>query len=312
MSTFIIHYPNGTTSSGTKINEVITCHSIETLKTSLLKIVTLDNYSNIQIIEIDHGVSSIYTFDDDASHIRSERNSIKTSEIEDKLYPDTNKYLVLYDDSCQVYDYDGLKEALLLLRDIPPNWKVISQPDCIVFTYNPQLNLLESSNKLIVLPAELTAHLVSEYKLVVYYYNNLDDPATSHYTEINSVNISGKESCTTMSDYLSRVAISQIIHNKILDYKNLYRINILCNDEKIGEINEVGLYYKENLLAAILSEPFESLKCIMKNIKETVEMNKDPRSHILNKLRKMKNVAETCGDKEKLKELLKDLNKIKL
>jgi hypothetical protein len=312
MTTFIIHYPDNQTSHGTKINKVITCSSLEMLKSELLKIVTMDNLHDIKVIKITGYDSAMYTFDDDASYICSDKNIIKTPEIQNKLFPMAGKYLMLYNDSCQMYDYNGLKEAVKLLRDIPPTWKIITQPDCTVYTYDPVLNLFKSSNNT-VLPAELTSHLAVNYKLIMHFYEDLNNPDKTYTKEMCQEKFVSKSiSAENIRTYLTQLANTQKLKYEPSEHKNLYLIDVLCNDEKIGEINVVGLCFKGNIVTSTLGEPYESFKQIMKGVKETVELNRDPKKPVMEKLNKMLRSMEMCEDKQKFKDWLKELNKIVL
>ena len=79
---------------------------------------------------------------------------------------------------------------------------------------------------------------------------------------------------------------------------------------KIGEINEVGLYFNHCLAMNSLGEPFESFKVTMKTVNQIVAKNikENPKPVLVHKLNELKVLIENCSDKEKLHEYLTTIN----
>lgn len=309
MTTFIIHCPVQTKSNGTKIGHVITCNSLDKLKMELLNNVTNDNINNIKVIGI-NGECYMFHMDESGGYFSSGNNIIEVPEVMKKLFPTQTKYIMLFNDSCQSYNYNGLKDMISQLQDIPFTWKIITQPDCIVYTYDPQSNLFKASNGS-ALPNELTKHLSTNYKLIMHFYEDLNNPTNTIQKVMCLEQFASKnKSVEHVKTYLMHLA--QKLKYIPSDHKNLYRIDIICNDEKVGEINEVGLYYNHNLVTNSLYEPFESFKVIMKSVKEIIANNikENPKPTLMHKLNELKTMIDNCSDKEKLNCYLNNLNMI--
>lgn len=309
MTTYIITCPVQTKSNGTKVGHVITCYSLDKLKSELFKIATQDNINNLKVIGMN---GDVYTFiiDESGGYFRSGDNVIEVPEVMKKLYQTKSNYLMLFDNSCQSYDYNGLKEMILQLRDIPATWKIITQPECIVYTYDPQTNMFKASNGM-TLPDELTKHLSTNYKLIMHYYEDLNNPVKTLQKEICSEQFFSKnKSVEHIKTYLIHLAISQKLKYIPSEYKNLYQIDIMCNDEKLGEINEVGLYYNHSLVMNSVGEPYESFKVTIRSVKQIVAKNikENPKPVLMHKLNELKVKIENCTDKEKLNGYLAALN----
>lgn len=299
MSTYIIHYPTGTTSFGSKTNNVITCNSIDMLQTELSKVVTKDNLNQIKVIKIHHDRTYVYVFAKDGMCLSSDPGVllIETPEIYKKLNPSSiQNYLMIFGDSCQSYDYEGLKNMISMLVNIPPEWKIITQPDCTVYTYEPKENLFTSSNGS-TLPRELTSHLETFYKLVFHFYSN--DMTTTHQKEMCQEKFySRTKSFDNIQTYLMHLFSSRKLQYIPNEFNNLYRIDIMCNNDKLGEINEVGLYYNNLIVSNSIGEPYESFKTIMKSTKDKLNFLESKKT-LLQKLEEFRDLTCKTADNAK-------------
>lgn len=310
MTTYIIHYPDNSSHSGTRINKVITCNCLVTCNSELLKIATHDNLHNIKVIEVNVTDSRVYIFEEDGSKLTSGEKGIETPEISKKLYPEEKKYLMLYDDSCQSYNYDELKNMILQLHDIPTTWKIITQPDCTVYTYDSQANLFKASNGS-TLSEELTKHFSANYKLVMHFCEDLNNPAKTFTKEMCSEQlISQNISVKHVQTYLLHLSNSKKLVYVPEQFKNIYLIDILCNDKKVGELNEIGLYYNNHIVMNSIGEPYESFKVIMKHVRKTIAKNieHDPKPFLMHKLNEWKVKIEQCNDKVTIINYMSSLN----
>lgn len=217
---------------------------------------------------------------------------------------------MLFDDSCQIYDYNGLKDMILLIRNIPSTWKIISQPDRTVYTYDPQTNLFKASNGS-KLPDELTKHLSNNYKLIMHFYEDLNNPIKTFQKEMCPEQFVSKDnSIYNVKTYLMYLTNSQKLKYEPSEHAKLYRVDIIRNDEKVGEINEIGLYFNNILVMSSLGELFQSFKKIMQSVKEIVAKNikENPKPVLMHKLNELNTVINNCTDKDKLYGYLTTIN----
>jgi len=309
MTSFIITYPAQTTSNGTKYGQVITCNTLDKLKSELLNVVTHDNITNIKVLGMNGDVYT-FIFDESGGYLSSGNNIIEVPDVIQKMYPKQKNYLMLFNDSCQMYDYNGLKETILQLVDIPPTWKIISQPECTVYTYDSQANLFKASNGS-KLPDELTKHLSTTYKLIMHFYEDLNNPVKTFQKELCPEQFVSKDnSVDNVKTYLMYLTNSQKLKYEPSEHAKLYRIDVMRNDKKVGEINETGLYFNHCLAMNSLGEPFESFKVTMKTVNQIVAKNikENPKPVLVHKLNELKVLIENCSDKEKLHEYLTTIN----
>jgi len=309
MTSFIITYPAQTTQNGTKYGQVITCNTLDKLKSELLKVVTNENIKNIKVIGMNGDIYT-FNFDESGGYLTSGNNIIEVPDVIKNLYQEKKQYLVLFDDSCQIYDYNGLKDMILLIRNIPSTWKIISQPDRTVYTYDPQTNLFKASNGS-KLPDELTKHLSNNYKLIMHFYEDLNNPIKTFQKEMCPEQFVSKDnSIYNVKTYLMYLTNSQKLKYEPSEHAKLYRVDIIRNDEKVGEINEIGLYFNNILVMSSLGELFQSFKKIMQSVKEIVAKNikENPKPVLMHKLNELNTVINNCTDKDKLYGYLTTIN----
>ena len=118
MTSFIITCPAQTTPNDTKYVQLNKCNKLDKLKSDLLKVVTNENIKNIKVIGMNGDIYT-FNFDESGGYLTSGNNIIEVPDVIKNLYQEKKQYLVLFDDSCQIYDYNGLKYMILLIRTIP-------------------------------------------------------------------------------------------------------------------------------------------------------------------------------------------------